>query len=198
MDAPHAMMFVAAGAAIMSEEGAVPLASLCTKAAEDAAFSDTSTHGTLRRCLLQREEYAAFRQRHAAAAVSTKPLAQHKGPCYLGIDAGSTTTKAVLISDNGDVLHSFYSSNKGRPLKVIKEIISGIYNAMPDGAYIAHAASTGYGEQMSKAPHFRSISARSRRSRTIQQPRHFPAPIQTFILDIGGQDMKCLRIKATA
>ena len=191
MQAPHAMMFVAAGAAIMADAEALSLSSLAAMADQDAAFDDTTTR--LAPLFKTQADYEAFKARHAAANVKTRPLEQYSGPCYLGIDAGSTTTKAVLISDGGDILYSYYSSNKGRPLGVVKDILSSIYSTMPDGAYIAHAASTGYGEHLCKAAFSLDISE-------VETVAHYTAakyfrPDVDFILDIGGQDMKCMRVR---
>ncbi len=191
MQTPHAMMFVASGAAMMPEEKSVTLGSLLEKSKKRVAFKDNIMR--LQPLFPNREEYEEFKNRHSMACVSKKPFKDYKGACYLGIDAGSTTTKAVLISQNGDILHEHYSSNQGRPLRVIKEILKKIYEIMPPAAYIAYAASTGYGENLSKAAFSLDCSE-------VETVAHYTAakhfkPEVDFILDIGGQDMKCMRIE---
>lgn len=191
MDAPHAMMFVAAGAAILADKKKTSLLQLLKKAQTASAFDDTSAK--LPPLFTGKSDYAAFRQRHAKAAVPQKALELCTGPCYFGIDAGSTTTKAVLLSDDGDIVYSHYGTNKGRPLDMIREILFDIYSRLPKSAYIAYAASTGYGESLSR-------SAFSLDTSEVETVAHYTAakyfrPDTDFILDIGGQDMKCMRIK---
>ncbi len=191
MHAPHAMMFVAAGAAILADKKQTSLLQLTDKARTVSAFEDASV--TLPPLFRNKSDYAAFVQRHAKAAVPVKPLEACTGPCYLGIDAGSTTTKAVMLNDAGEIVYSHYGANKGRPLDMIREIISDIYSRLPETAYIAHAASTGYGENLAK-------SAFSLDTSEVETVAHYTAarffrPDTDFILDIGGQDMKCMRIK---
>ena len=193
-DTPHAMMFVAAGAAMMSEARKTTLKALCNNAAQPPMFAQE-------KCLLpplfaNEADYAAFRARHAEANVPSAPLAEAAGPCYLGIDAGSTTTKAVLISESGELLFSRYGSNKGRPLDVIRDILFELYASLPESAYIAHAASTGYGENLAKAAFTLDCGE-------VETIAHYTAakyfcPDVEFILDIGGQDMKCMRIRESA
>lgn len=191
MTAPHAMMFVAAGAAMMPKEKSISLGSLLDKSNRRVAFDDNIVR--LDPLFSSRSEYEEFQDRHSDANVLKTPLKNYKGACYLGIDAGSTTTKAVLISDNGEILHEHYSSNKGRPLDVIKDILNKIYAVLPKAAFIAYAASTGYGENLSKAAFSLDCSE-------VETIAHYTAakyfkPEVDFILDIGGQDMKCMRIE---
>ena len=191
MQTPHAMLFVAAGAAIMAESNAISLAGLLAKSAVKHNFTDTTVR--LLPLFADKEAYAAFQKRHAAADVPRRSLADYTGPCYLGIDAGSTTTKSVLIDENGHILHTHYGSNKGQLLDVIKEMIGGIYAAMPKSAYIAYAASTGYGENLTKTA-FALDCSEVETVAHYTAARHF-MPETDLILDIGGQDMKCMRIK---
>lgn len=191
MHTPHAMMFVAAGAAIMAADTVVNLKTLCDKAQAVSAFEGSSV--CLPPLFATDAEYEAFSARHACATVAQKPIASCKGACYLGIDAGSTTTKAVLLSQQGDIVYTYYGTNKGRPLAIMREIIADIYGQLPEDAFIAHAASTGYGENLAKA-------AFSLDTNEVETVAHYTAAKSfcadtDFILDIGGQDMKCLRIK---
>ena len=97
------------------------------------------------------EEYEKFRARHDGHCVKTAPLESYTGNCYLGIDAGSTTTKVALVGEDGSLLYSFYSNNNGSPLKTAIGAIQDIYRRLPKGARIVRSCSTGYGEALMKA-----------------------------------------------
>lgn len=96
-------------------------------------------------------EYDEFLNRHRGHNIKTADLGLLSGSCYLGIDAGSTTTKIALIGEDGSLLYSFYSNNNGSPLATALRSIKEIYNLLPDGAKIVHSCSTGYGEALLKA-----------------------------------------------
>ncbi|MBE5840141.1 MAG: 2-hydroxyglutaryl-CoA dehydratase [Butyrivibrio sp.] len=139
------------------------------------------------------EDYKVFRDRQDQYKVKTRKLDSYKGNAFLGIDAGSTTTKCALISEDGDLLYSFYSSNNGSPLKTAISSIQEIYKLMPEGVKIARACSTGYGEALLK-------SALLLDDGEVETIAHYNAaaffdPDVDCILDIGGQDMKCIHIK---
>ena len=140
-------------------------------------------------------EYIEFIKRHDEGSLHTphSTLHTHKGPCFLGIDAGSTTTKLALIGERGELLYSAYNNNQGNPLKVIIDTLKDIYDAMPASAYIAKSCVTGYGEGLVKAALCVDLGE-------IETVAHYKAaaffvPQVDFILDIGGQDMKCIRVK---
>ena len=139
------------------------------------------------------EEYKVFKDRQDNYRVKTRKLDTYKGNAFLGIDAGSTTTKCALISEDGDLLYSFYSSNNGSPLKTAISSIQEIYKLMPEGVRIARSCSTGYGEALLK-------SALLLDDGEVETIAHYNAaaffdPKVDCILDIGGQDMKCIHIK---
>ncbi len=139
------------------------------------------------------EEYEAFTSRHNNSKVTTGNLEEYKGNCYLGIDAGSTTTKVALIGEDGRLLYSFYSNNNGSPLKTAISAICDIYEKLPEGAKIVHSCSTGYGEALMKAAFLLDEGE-------VETVAHYYAaaffsPDVDCILDIGGQDMKCIKIK---
>ncbi len=139
------------------------------------------------------DEYRSFEERHALATVKKAPLESYSGNAYLGIDAGSTTTKCALISEDGDLLYSFYSNNNGSPLLTAIASIKDIYDKKPDSVRIAGACSTGYGEALIQ-------SALKLDEGEVETVAHYYAaahfrPDVDCILDIGGQDMKCIRIK---
>ncbi len=139
------------------------------------------------------EEYEAFRVRHERHRVRTAPLADYSGPCFLGIDAGSTTTKAALVAEDGSLLYSFYANNNGSPLATAIRAMREIKELLPDTAHIAWSCSTGYGEALIKA----ALMLDEGEVETISHyyAASFFEPEVDCILDIGGQDMKCIRIR---
>ena len=140
-----------------------------------------------------KEEYDAFEARHAKHQVPVKDVSSYKGKCFLGIDAGSTTTKAALVGEDGTLLYSFYHSNEGDPLGTTISAIKDIYDKLPEGVEIVHSCSTGYGEALIKAALLLDEGE-------VETVSHYYAaaffnPEVDCILDIGGQDMKCIKIK---
>ncbi len=138
-------------------------------------------------------EYEAFQKRHASHHVETADLSSYEGNCFLGIDAGSTTTKIALVSDEGKLLYSFYSSNDGSPLKTAIRSMKEISEQLPEKAHIVRSCSTGYGEALLKAAFLLDDGE-------VETVAHYYAaaffdPNVDCILDIGGQDMKCIKIK---
>ena len=139
------------------------------------------------------EAYEAFQKRHSSHHVTTGDLSTYQGDCYLGIDAGSTTTKVALVGEDGSLLYSFYSSNNGSPLATAISSLKEIYQLLPENARIVHSCSTGYGEALMKAAFLLDEGE-------VETVAHYYAaaffdPEVDCILDIGGQDMKCIRIK---
>ena len=139
------------------------------------------------------EEYEAFKTRHASHKVVKKELATYKGNAYLGIDAGSTTTKIALVGEDGSLLYSFYSGNNGSPLTTAIGSIKEIYESLPEDVQIVRSCSTGYGEALMKAAFLLDDGE-------VETVAHYYAaaffnPKVDCILDIGGQDMKCIKIK---
>lgn len=139
------------------------------------------------------EEYEAFHERQSHYHVKTRQLKDYRGNCFLGIDAGSTTTKAALVSQDGELLYSFYSSNDGNPLGTTLRAMEELYAQLPENARIAWSCSTGYGEALIQ-------SALMLDEGEVETVSHYYAaaffdPEVDCILDIGGQDMKCIKIK---
>ncbi len=142
------------------------------------------------------EEYTAFTERHNKAILPKGDIKSYRGNCYLGIDAGSTTTKLALIGESGELLFSFYSSNNANPINTAKRAIELLRSQLPEGATIARSCSTGYGEALLK-------SAFGLDEGEVETIAHCTAaaffdPDVDCVLDIGGQDMKCIRLKEGA
>ena len=139
------------------------------------------------------DDYLDFIERQNQYKVATKELSSYKGKCFLGIDAGSTTTKTALIGEDGALLYSFYSNNNGSPLRTAIRSIQEIYELLPEEAQIVYSCSTGYGEALIKAALLLDEGE-------VETVSHYYAaaffdPEVDCILDIGGQDMKCIKIK---
>ena len=140
-----------------------------------------------------REQYDAFHERHAKADVAKRAIESYEGRAYLGIDCGSTTTKMVLLSEEKEILFSYYSSNRGNPAEIVREQLGIIYALCGDRITIAGSAVTGYGEELIKNAFGVDLGV-------VETIAHYTAakyflPEVDFILDIGGQDIKCFRIR---
>ena len=198
LDEEHAItplnshLFAAIGSALNYKEDKVTtLAGLHTKLQSDIHMEFEVAR--LDPLFKDQAEYDAFRTRHDGHHVKSADLASYEGNCYLGIDAGSTTTKVALIGEDGSLLYSFYSNNNGSPLSTAIRAIKDIYSKLPEKAHIVHSCSTGYGEALQKA-------ALKLDDGEVETVAHFYAaaffdPEVDCILDIGGQDMKCIKIK---
>ncbi|MBQ7612047.1 MAG: 2-hydroxyacyl-CoA dehydratase [Spirochaetaceae bacterium] len=138
-------------------------------------------------------ELTAFRIRHSREKAKTDNIAEASGPVFLGLDAGSTTTKAVLIDRDGAILWKFYDVNAGNPVQLAIQLLKELYAVLPKGAHIARTVSTGYGEKLFQA----AVGADDGEVETIAHYKaaEFFLPGVEFLLDIGGQDMKCLTMK---
>ena len=186
-------LFAAYGTALAARktEELLDAEELCARI--DACGSLKMEIGRLALLFADEEEYAAFKERHLREAVKKRELSSYEGGAYLGIDAGSTTSKIALISEDGELLYSYYSSNEGNPLKVVIKSMNELYSLMPDGVNIKNACVTGYGEGLIKEALAVDLGY-------VETVAHYKAAAffkedVDFIIDIGGQDMKCLRIK---
>ncbi len=138
------------------------------------------------------DELAEFRKRHASAKVEKGELKGCKGDAFVGIDAGSTTVKGVVTDDKGTLLYSEYLSNSGNPVPIVKKFLENIYEICPD-IHIKSSAVTGYGEEIIKNAFGVDIGV-------VETIAHMTAakkfmPDVEFIIDIGGQDIKCFKIR---
>lgn len=138
-------------------------------------------------------ELDEFEVRHSEQKAKRGDLKKTHGPVFLGLDSGSTTTKACLIDKDGRILWDFYAHNQGNPVELAVKVLKDLYNMLPEDVYIARAVSTGYGEALFQA----ALGVDSGEVETITHFRaaNFFVPGVEFLLDIGGQDMKCLRMK---
>lgn len=186
-------LFVAMGAALYSEDA--PVTTL-------GALLDDLVHGdheslkpsdSLPALFETEADLQEFRDRHHEAVAEEKDLNTHVGPAFLGIDAGSTTTKVILTDDAGRIMYQFYGNNQGEPLETVRNVLKDLYKKLPEGVTIGKAAVTGYGEHLIKNALKVDIGE-------VETMAHYKAsdhfqPGVDFILDIGGQDMKAMKIK---
>lgn len=188
----HSHLFAAMGSALNAkEEQVTTLSDLLTRLQSDIHMEFEVAR--MEPLFKDQSEYDAFLARHNGHNVKTAELSSYTGNCYLGIDAGSTTTKVALVGEDGSLLYSFYSSNNGSPLATAILSLKEIYEQLPAGANIIHSCSTGYGEALLKA-------ALMLDDGEVETVAHYYAaaffnPDVDCILDIGGQDMKCIKIK---
>ena len=155
--------------------------------------SDSYARGRLKPLFETEADYQAFRARHAAATVETEDIAAYTGPAWLGIDCGSTTTKLALISQDRKLLYSYYSSNRGNPVELVRAQLEELYRLCAGRITICGSACTGYGEKLIQ--HAFGVD-----EGIVETIAHFTAakffePQVDFILDIGGQDIKCFQIR---
>lgn len=189
----NAQVFVAIGSAIYSKENnkKYEYEELLNTIKEN--HNEISTMNVIDPLFNSEEEYNEFKERHKKAKVKVSDINNYTGDAYVGIDAGSTTTKVVLIDKEDNILYEYYGSNKGNPIEVVKKELKHIYNICGEKIRIMGSAVTGYGEELIK-------KAFSIDFGIVETVAHYIAashfnPKVDFILDIGGQDIKCFKIK---
>ena len=153
---------------------------------------DNTTH-PLEPLFKDDNEYKEFKERHSKTKVAKRELSNYSGDCFLGIDAGSTTTKIVLIDSDANLLYSLYGSNEGNPLNSVTEMLEKLYEVLPEKAVLRYSGVTGYGEKLIQ-------TALNIDLNEIETIAHYTAakqfePEVTSIVDIGGQDMKYIKMK---
>ncbi|OEG71321.1 2-hydroxyglutaryl-CoA dehydratase [Candidatus Endomicrobiellum trichonymphae] len=190
----NAHFFVSFGAALLSRGNKITLKSLKEKFKN---LKDKPSHKAaevLPPLFANEKDYETFIQRHNETSAVKVKLKDVEGDLFLGVDAGSTTTKAVLINKDEGIAYSYYSSNDGNPLQSVVNVLKNIYEELPySGAHIAGSCVTGYGEALIKAALNFDLGE-------VETIAHYKAayhfnPKVSFILDIGGQDMKCIYVK---
>ena len=198
LDGEHAVFpensdcFAAIGAALCaSDYEARPFDELFSLL--QTTVSQTGTTDVLPPLFESETEYDAFQARHNAMQPPTADIHTYSGPAYLGIDAGSTTTKMVLITPEGGILYQYYSSNQGNPVSIVKEQLMKIYSLCGDRIVIQGSAVTGYGEDLIRSA-FQCDMGLVETVAHFRAAAHF-SPGVDFIIDIGGQDMKCFKIR---
>ncbi|MEG1820514.1 MAG: acyl-CoA dehydratase activase, partial [Oscillospiraceae bacterium] len=154
--------------------------------------NESTTTAHLPPLFKSQQDYDEFEARHKMASVPATDPKEYEGKAFLGIDCGSTTTKVVLISEDDKILYTYYNSNNGNPVAVIKEQLDYIYKLCGDKITIASSAVTGYGEELIQNA-FHVDEGLVETMAHFTAARHFN-PNVDFILDIGGQDIKCFKI----
>ncbi len=192
IETEHSHLFAAIGSALNArEEVSYTMEEMVQKLSSDIKMEFEVER--MEPLFASKEEYDAFCKRHETHHVKTADLSTYHGNCYLGIDAGSTTTKIALVGEDGSLLYSFYSSNDGSPLKTAIRSMKEISEQLPPDVHVVRSCSTGYGEQLMKAAFLLDDGE-------VETVAHYYAaaffdPSVDCILDIGGQDMKCIKIK---
>ena len=189
----EAHLLVAKGAALDSFNTEAITPNELEQKIENLKNSHDNTTQPLDPLFRNEEEYKEFKERHDKDKVIKKDLSTYKGDCFLGIDAGSTTTKIALIDRDGNLLYSLYGSNEGNPLNSVMEMLKKLYKELPEKAVLRYSGVTGYGEKLIQ-------TALNVDLNEIETIAHYTAaktfePDVTSIVDIGGQDMKYIRMK---
>ena len=192
VDPDNSHLFAAMGAALEANDvEAVALNELISRL--EAGVQVSFEMPRLEPLFRNEKEHTEFCERHSKAVVAKADISAYSGNCFLGIDAGSTTTKLVLIGEQGELLWKFYRGNQGNPILTAQFAIGELKKALPEGATIVRGCSTGYGEALLK-------SAFNLDEGVVETIAHCTAasffdPQVDCVLDIGGQDMKCIKLK---
>ena len=190
----NAHLFVASGAAMAHESSKLSTFPQLIAAIDALGDTQGSEVERLDPLFATPEDYREFKDRHNKEIVPKEDLADYHGKrVFIGIDAGSTTMKAAMVGEDGQLLHTWYGNNNGDILGTAKTIMADFYAHVPTGAKIGHVTTTGYGEALL----IEALKADSGEIETVAHLRGSKAflPGVQFILDIGGQDMKCLRVR---
>ena len=192
VDPENSHLFAAMGAALESGDAqSVALSELIERLEKGVQVSFEMPR--LEPLFRDETEYDVFCDRHSKAVVAKAAVSTYKGKCFLGIDAGSTTTKLVLIGERGELLWQFYANNQGNPIMTAQFAIGELKKLLPETAKVVRSCSTGYGEALLK-------SAFNLDEGIVETIAHCTAasffdPKVDCVLDIGGQDMKCIKLK---
>ncbi|WP_294525662.1 acyl-CoA dehydratase activase [uncultured Allofournierella sp.] len=184
----HSLHFVAMGAAFYADKE-MDLAQVAQAIGGIQQVGDYTSQPPL---FANKQEYEDFHARHMRASVPCVPFGAEVGPVHIGVDSGSTTVKVAVIDDNANLLFTDYQPNLGNPLPLIREVLLKLYQNHPN-LEVASVTSTGYGEELVKHA-FRGDFGVVETVAHFTAARHF-LPDVDFIIDIGGQDMKCFKIE---
>ena len=189
----NAHLFVASGAALAQVSGKVTTFAQVIEDLENLGDVQGSEVQRLAPLFATPEDKRAFDARHATQVVPRGDLASYRGRVFIGIDAGSTTMKGAIIGEDGELLRTWYGANEGDVLGCARKLMDDFYDAIPEGCTIGHVTTTGYGESLL----IEALHADSGEIETVAHLRgsNEVLPGVEFILDVGGQDMKCLRVK---
>ena len=189
----NAHLFVASGAAMAHESSKLVRLGELVQAIDNLGDTQGAEVARLEPLFATEADLAEFRTRHAKEVVPRGELEGYTGRVFIGLDAGSTTMKAAMVGEDGQLLHTWYGNNNGDILGTAKTIMADFYAHIPSGCTIGHVTTTGYGEALL----IEALKADSGEIETVAHLRGARAflPGVEFILDIGGQDMKCLRVR---
>ena len=189
----NAHLFVASGAAMAHESSKLVRLGELVQAIDNLGDTQGAEVARLDPLFATEADLAEFRARHAREVVPRGELEGYTGRVFIGLDAGSTTMKAAMVGEDGQLLHTWYGNNNGDILGTAKTIMADFYAHIPSGCTIGHVTTTGYGEALL----IEALKADSGEIETVAHLRGARAflPGVEFILDIGGQDMKCLRVR---
>ena len=190
----YGLYAVAMGAAMYSAEAGEKMScDELVRRLEDSAGKTTENRDRLPPLFENESDYAEFAARHALETVEQGGIETYSGPAWLGIDCGSTTTKLTLIGKDKNILYSYYSPNQGNPVELVRSQLGEIYRLCGERIRIAGSAATGYGEELIKNA-FRIDEGLVETIAHYTAAKHFQPDVD-FILDIGGQDIKCFKIR---
>ncbi len=192
VDPENSHLFAAMGAALGADD-AEPASIDELIARLDRGVAVSFEMPRLEPLFADRAEFDEFCRRHDRAILKKGDISAYRGNCFLGIDAGSTTTKLALIGEDGQLLFSYYANNKGNPIATAQAAVGELARALPWGAKIVRSCSTGYGEELLKS----AFALDEGEVETIAHTTaaEFFDPNVDCVLDIGGQDMKCIKLK---
>ena len=189
----NAHLFVATGAALAGESDRYVTFAQVIDSLDNLGDTQGSEVARLNPLFATERDYEDFKARHDSQVVPKGSLDCYHGRVFIGIDAGSTTMKAAVVGESGELLYTWYDNNNGDVLGTARKIMDDIYDHLPEGCTIGHVTTTGYGEGIL----IEALQADSGEIETVAHLRGAKAfvPDVNFILDIGGQDMKCLQVK---
>ena len=189
----NAHLFVATGAALAGESDKYVTFEKVISDLENLGDTQGTEVARLDPLFATEDDYREFKERHDRQVVQKGSLEDYHGRVFIGLDAGSTTMKAAVVGEDGELLYTWYDNNNGDVLGTARKIMDDIYDHLNDDCVVGHVTTTGYGEGIL----IEALGADSGEIETVAHLRGAKAfvPDVNFILDIGGQDMKCLQVR---